>query len=705
MIIILIQPKDALMSKKGFTLVELAIVIVIIGVLTVGVVKLMNNSVNSSRHTSSQNAIETALKQLAEYSARAQHIPAAAELGLAVTNTRDAFGTELYYFPDSILVNPTVSGGVSSICSVQSTGITVNICADASCNSVTSTVSNVAFFLASAGSNENLQFTQDGSDFSVYPHETIVDGYSIDVTDSEEYDDFTGWMTLDTLKTYAGCTGFGLDINQNQLPAITHGNRYNYTLTPRGGVAPYRWCVESDDTNVRTLNYSSSSSQSIKSIGGCDDSGYVSGNSVELVSSTNLSIASDSPSDALIRVRLIDNRGITLNKQYVVSVLHGYELAMAAKDNSSDDEESDSGIGDFVSSNSHDNNSNTAANKHSFLVSDESLTIVMNSGSSTDSAMIACSANPTSADSCPAFGNHGILRAYFTLEKYDTTADNTYYLSWTYPLGFVFTAIKSYKPGTSYVSTLGMTGDPDSGLGYGGSGGDPLGMRAGHSFGVEFDTYQDGGKNDKDGDHLAVVGYANNTIYTNPRTYKAYSDNIHSSTRSGCTTNSSGWVVQYNDPPDDSCGGKGFYYNSSAEVIPNSYPTLKRIGFRMEAISGCNSTGTECNAKSGTSNYVCVFGWRQLESDMDANPTLKTNMQKISVSHAYNALSGTANPLGEPIMKDCFPNDTASEDYLDYIRYGFTSSAWFNYSVGGGNTAYMPHYFKITDFAIKVTQY
>lgn len=698
------------MNKKGFTLIELAIVLVIIGVVTAGSMKLMNGTVNSSKQTSSKNSLDTAIKELTEYSARAQRLPSAADIGLAVKNTRDAFGTELFYSPDAALINPAVSGGVSSICSITGTDTTVRVCADAACTTPTRTVQNVAFFIASAGENENFQYslttTSDDSQFSVYTQGVAVDGFATDGTTLQANDDLTGWITLDTLKTYAGCVGSALDITQDKLPPISNGNTYRYRLTPKGGVGPYTWCVESSDTtNAQTLTYSQSPTESIKNLNACAGTDYVTAESIELRSSMAMTIADSSPSSALIRVRLIDSQQMAVNKQYSVPVIKGYELAMAAKAAEDEEEEEEvieeeeeeddeviSGSGGFSGFYSTSNYITTAtADTVTFHG-----TSVLNKRWGRRSSMynqaaciwLSCNMPGSASNLCPSF-TRSKMAIYFdyTPENFGTF---TYWWS-TYATayGFTFAVVKSYKPVWTYnsstntssitgnLSTVSDCGESISGLGYA-KRDNSAGAMFGNSFAVEFDRWQtsedlsyknDPYRNLSNYGHIAIVSNKSTTTTTHNRgwhspsysttyghAYNVHNGNSYSSSK---TFNSS-----YNDACTTTANSGGCFLDP--DVVKNN----TKNSVRIEAFSGCNSTGTTC---TGASNYICVYVWKSATSSLSA--AVQTTMK--DTSKFYKFPGAAASDVGNPIVKDCFP-DTAGNYTLDSIRYGFT--------IGSGNS-------------------
>jgi prepilin-type N-terminal cleavage/methylation domain-containing protein len=652
------------MNKKGFTLLELAIVLIIVGVLSAGAMKILFGAFNSNKQTATKNNIALIVKDIAAYTVKGKQIPTA--LSQATSLANDAFGNPLVY-----LFSGNLSG--IDICSVQTAELSIN-------GAVTE--NNIAFLVISHGEDGQQQYAVSGNTY----------------TFNNGNDDVVGWMNLGTLQAMAGCDG-SLGIEQNKLPDAIVSNTYAFKLTPKGGTSPYKWCVESDNSaTVKNQMYfgtgTGDTSHSIKNTGDCTSANGVTNATITLHSAADpLEIDESDSGSALIKVRLEDANGITITKNFDLRVLRDFEVAMDAPESTPPTETPvvDGDTSNFISSTPNDQ-TQSDLNKN-IDVSADQIDIMLNTSNPIVSVFYNCDANPNATtNACPPFGNKRFLTAYFLAEY---SRDNQ--SSWYKAMGYVFAIIKSYKPGTTYESTVKTVGSlGEGGLGYGASGGDgnyAEGINGGNSFGIEFDLMQSSSYGDKNDNHMAVVSRAD--IMNQGGI--ARGNNSHKSRTDGNP------YYLYNDVCSTTTGS-GCYYstNASTPLIPNTFSGGKKIGVRVEAISGCNSTGSSCTGLSGTNNYVCIYVWRKEENTLTADPTLKTNMQDMFKSHIYEKIkNNTTIPLGDPMLKDCVPDNTSSPNTLDYVRFGFTSGHYY----GLGTVDKNHLHYRFTDFKFNTKKY
>lgn len=311
-----------MMSKKGFTLVELAIVLIIVGVLTAGGVKMIYSAMDSSKFTSTRNQVESIIKEIAEYSGRARRIPSDfAELSGIVSPTADSFGNDVYYLSDTALT------GTDSICNASSTDITVT--------EGSTEYNNIAFFVSSDSINELRQISVSGTDITIYDDTQTIGG--------QEYDDITGWLTLDSLKRYAGCEGASMSIIENALPKGYVESTYSTELNPKGGAGGYTWCAESTNSNIRSeFQYAGRPiiSAGSRTDGTNDDTDFTGTDTLVISSPTDLTAVI--PASSKLRVYLRDSDGFTVFKDYSLRVAQEYELVLTDSTIPEDDDEDDS---------------------------------------------------------------------------------------------------------------------------------------------------------------------------------------------------------------------------------------------------------------------------------------------------------------------------------------------------------------------------
>jgi len=227
------------MSEKGFTLVELAIVLIIIGLITAGGLIGINSAMDSNKFNSTRNQIEGIIKSIAEYSATGQRIPEnESAVQTFISPFTDNFGNPLHYIPASELTK------TGSVCNTKNTSLVIRQCNNDGCTTFTE-YSDVAFFVSSDSINKVQQTSQSVSGDNIY-----INIYT-EETSTHGYDDITGFLTLNSLKNFAGCEGSTLEIIENNLPTAYTMSEYTAGFNVKGGTAPYSWCMESDDENVR----------------------------------------------------------------------------------------------------------------------------------------------------------------------------------------------------------------------------------------------------------------------------------------------------------------------------------------------------------------------------------------------------------------------------------------------------------------------
>lgn len=229
-------------SDKGFTLIEIAIVLVLIGIMVSAGASMVGPLTKRAKYTETKQAVDAALEAVIGEGAANDAIPTVAAFPTIVRTFRDSWRQNILYVPDPNLV----TGGFG-ICGRRTTNISLNICPDAACGAPT-TIPNVAFLIASGGGNYNLQ-TGVASPINVYDRGIPgIDDNNADMNRAEPYDDVVRWVTLNELRIKAGCIGQQLRIINSELPSAKSGIAYNATIFLDGGIpfagGQYRWCIQ-----------------------------------------------------------------------------------------------------------------------------------------------------------------------------------------------------------------------------------------------------------------------------------------------------------------------------------------------------------------------------------------------------------------------------------------------------------------------------
>lgn len=262
--------RPQLASDHGFTIVEMAIVMVIVGILVVLGVSMIGPLARTAKVNETQGTIDADLESLIGFAATNKRLPTSANFAAAVKKANDGWGNALYYIVDSTLAPAAPYTSPDYICTRRSTGLTVRNCLTNNCTTTAGTdyvdIPNVAFVIISGGENFNVQTAAVTGRVTVYVRHGVTTrddctaaatcpnypaaGTMINL--SERYDDIVRWVTLDELRPKIGCQGAQLKILNNEVPPGTVGSPYPsvaaaIAFAVEGGAPPgtLRWCVES----------------------------------------------------------------------------------------------------------------------------------------------------------------------------------------------------------------------------------------------------------------------------------------------------------------------------------------------------------------------------------------------------------------------------------------------------------------------------
>jgi prepilin-type N-terminal cleavage/methylation domain-containing protein len=237
-----------ILTHKGFTLVEMAIVLVVIGLLVgMGAGMIGPLTIRAKVNETKEN-VSAISSSMASYAATNNRLPTLSELPSSIKTQNDAWLKQIQY----IAVN-ALTLAPPNICNYRTTPLSLNICNDAACTTPTATINNIAFILISGGSNSNNQTAANqiittSTTINYYPVGLLVDNYAGDFTrNTDEYDDIVTWVTLDELRSKIGCQGAQLKIVNNELPYGSLSSPYPdvYIVADGGlGSANYQWCIE-----------------------------------------------------------------------------------------------------------------------------------------------------------------------------------------------------------------------------------------------------------------------------------------------------------------------------------------------------------------------------------------------------------------------------------------------------------------------------
>jgi prepilin-type N-terminal cleavage/methylation domain-containing protein len=247
-------------NEKGFSLIELTMVLAIVGVLIGLASGMVGPLMKQARLVETREIMESGIETLIGYGAANDTLPTTGNFVSTVTNPNDSWTKPLSYILDTRLTSS--SGG--GICGRKTTDLTLEVCPDTGCASPTKTINNVAFILISGAANYNnqtagTQAVASATTISAYEVDVSVDGYATDMNRVEAFDDTVKWVSLDELRTGAGCPGPQLKIVSNELPYGFESTVYSTTVFADGGVpfsggGDYKWCRQESASTGLTFS-------------------------------------------------------------------------------------------------------------------------------------------------------------------------------------------------------------------------------------------------------------------------------------------------------------------------------------------------------------------------------------------------------------------------------------------------------------------
>ena len=228
-------------KNRGFTLIELAIVLIILGILVGVGAGMLGISIKTNKFDKSRKIVEEAKEAIIGFSVKNMRLPTKTEFSNIAKDT-DAWGRTLVYIPDDANItgsaNIDLTGDINICCGNATTDLAVNDRKQGTDNYK----KDIAFVVLSRGENgvqdtANTTHTIDGNSYFTMIIEEI----------GPSYDDIVEYVSLNQLISSAG-----------SYPLYTVRNSTNNKIHVRGG--DYASCTEikKDDTfiirNGQTIN-------------------------------------------------------------------------------------------------------------------------------------------------------------------------------------------------------------------------------------------------------------------------------------------------------------------------------------------------------------------------------------------------------------------------------------------------------------------
>ncbi|MDD5401217.1 MAG: type II secretion system protein [Sulfurimonas sp.] len=198
------------MGKRGFTLIELSIVLTIIGLMIGGSFKVMKMMREKAKTQEAKEQVLAAKNAVIGYASKAYYLPLNSEFDANLSTSKDP-NHLMFYAADNNLK-------YDDICAFNSTALKVN--------NKGSTIDNVAFVMAHEGANYNMQTGINANTINIYTPFTKIDDNATPINRAEDYDDIVEWVTLEQLKNEVGCVDKPFRFITDKLPNAKVGVLY-----------------------------------------------------------------------------------------------------------------------------------------------------------------------------------------------------------------------------------------------------------------------------------------------------------------------------------------------------------------------------------------------------------------------------------------------------------------------------------------------
>jgi len=234
------------MKKSAFTLIELSIVLVIIGLLIGGSFKILKVMRERAQISRAQDDVKTAKEAITGYVQTTYKLPTSTVFDNTLSPVKNNQHPLFYTYGRAAVSNS------DNICSFIHTDLKV-VTAEGN------DINDIAFVVASEAANHNMQTgltdNVDGT-YSVktYNYATKVDDNTSPVNIVENYDDVVDWVTLKQLQEEAGCARKPLAFINTTLPIANVGESYSATLYVENNVTSVS--ISCDNNNDKNISFS-----------------------------------------------------------------------------------------------------------------------------------------------------------------------------------------------------------------------------------------------------------------------------------------------------------------------------------------------------------------------------------------------------------------------------------------------------------------
>ena len=185
-----------MMKRSGFTLVEMAMVLIIMGIILGSSSKIFTTLSKNSKIQESKELLKQISLDIIGFSKTFSRLPKIEELMEFRMRTKDSWGKEILYLPAKELTGSLCHKSSSSLQHIQNQ----------------KTVKNLAFILVSSGANRNMQTSIDQAVITTVKTASRSDKVDFDrnmIDRVEPFDDFYLTRTLWSLQAQIQCSDKG----------------------------------------------------------------------------------------------------------------------------------------------------------------------------------------------------------------------------------------------------------------------------------------------------------------------------------------------------------------------------------------------------------------------------------------------------------------------------------------------------------------
>ncbi|MDH5464969.1 MAG: type II secretion system GspH family protein [Thiovulaceae bacterium] len=219
--------------RNGFTLVELAIVLIVIGILTGGGMKLMGVLAKKAKVLETKEKMQTMQETVLGFAMREHRLPTQDEWDKLFLDKDDSWGKKIRYIVDGSLTK------AKNLCHQNNSHVRLSLEAQ--------TQENLAFILVSSGPNRNLQTAIENMEVETAFFGEKLDLNDEDFTREESFDDTLVAYSMNQLQFLQQCDDQKLKIINDDLPKAITNRAYETEIFVQGGAtfsdSTYRWCM------------------------------------------------------------------------------------------------------------------------------------------------------------------------------------------------------------------------------------------------------------------------------------------------------------------------------------------------------------------------------------------------------------------------------------------------------------------------------